>query len=130
MYKECLLIMLGGGIGASLRYIVCTYLRTNFSLEHWATFWVNITGCFALGLLFDLLLQYGQLTHTFILGGIIGSYTTFSAFEYENIDLLAHERYFEFLKYSFFSCAFAFMAVAAGFYIGKCITPFFLTLHI
>lgn len=116
--KELLLVMIGGGTGAVLRYLVTSLLK-KFDLKHWATFWVNITGCFALGLLFQLLLQSGQLMHTFIMVGLIGSYTTFSTFEYENIDLIAHEQYAEFVKYALFSCIFGFLAVGAGFYLGK-----------
>ncbi len=119
MMRECLLVMLGGGIGSVLRYIVTRVLQKNFDLKHWATFWVNITGCFALGFLFDILLKSGVGVHVFIIAGIVGSYTTFSAFEYENIDLIAHERYLEFLKYSTFSCLFAFLSVACGFYFAE-----------
>lgn len=119
MIKECVLVMTGGGIGSVLRYCVTTVLKKHFDLHHWATFWVNITGCFALGLLFEVLLNTGNLLHIFVMMGIIGSYTTFSAFEYENIDLIAHERYAEFLKYSVLSCLFAFISVACGFYLGE-----------
>ncbi len=117
--RECLLVMLGGGIGAVLRYIVTVVLQNRFNLKHWATFWVNITGCFALGFLFDILLKSGLYAHVFVIVGIVGSYTTFSAFEYENIDLIAHEKYIEFLKYATFSCLFAFISVACGFYFAE-----------
>lgn len=123
MIRECLYIALGGGIGAVLRYMVCTLLHSCSKMEHWATFWVNVTGCFAFGILFQILFQSGHLIHSLVLVGIVGSYTTFSAFEYENIDLIAHERYLEFLKYSVFSCSFAFFAIAAGFYLGKFLVP-------
>ncbi|MBO6272062.1 CrcB family protein [bacterium] len=119
--KECIGVLIGGGIGAVLRYFICNVLQQKLNLQHWATFWVNITGCLTLGLLFEKTLAAGYLVHAFIVIGIIGSYTTFSAFEYENIDLIAHEKYLEFLKYSTFSCIFAFIAVACGFYLAKLI---------
>ncbi len=121
MLKECLLVMLGGGVGAVLRYAVSIVLSKKLVNKHWATFWVNITGCVLLGLLFNKTLAYGTDLHIFLIVGIIGSYTTFSAFEYENIDLIAHEKYLEFLKYSSFSCVFAFISVFVGFYIAKLI---------
>lgn len=117
--KECLLVMAGGGIGAVLRYLTTSLLNEKFSLKHWGTFWVNVTGCFVLGILTELLLKSGLYIHVFVIVGIVGSYTTFSAFEYENIDLIAHEKYFEFIKYSTFSCFFAFIAVGLGFYLAK-----------
>ncbi|MCR5264988.1 MAG: CrcB family protein [Cyanobacteria bacterium RUI128] len=124
MLKEGLFIALGGGIGAVLRYVVSSVLNRCFKMEHWATFWVNVSGCFTLGLLFQLLMHSEHCLYIFVLVGIVGSYTTFSAFEYENIDLIAHERYLEFLKYSVYSCAFSFFAVAAGFYLGRILASF------
>ena len=118
MLMNCLLVMLGGGIGSVLRYLVTKFLKKFFGLKHWATFWVNFTGCFAIGFLFEILLKSGNVAHLFVISGIVGSYTTFSAFEYENIDLIAHEQYSEFLKYATFSCLFAFLAVTCGFYLG------------
>lgn len=119
--KECIYVMLGGGIGAVLRFMVTTLLNKYFEIKHWATFWVNVTGCFVLGCLFELLIKSGFGIQVFVIVGIVGSYTTFSTFEYENIDLIAHEKYAEFIRYSFFSCLVAFIAVAAGFYTGKII---------
>lgn len=117
--KELLLVMLGGGFGAILRYFVTVILQTKLKFEHWATFWVNITGCFILGLLFETIVKSGHSLYLFGVVGLIGSYTTFSAFEYENIDLIAHERYLEFVKYTTFSCGFAILAVLSGAYIAK-----------
>ena len=82
MFKNCLLVMLGGGIGSVLRYITTVILNQKFKLDHWSTFWVNITGCFMLGLLFNKVYANNPDLFTFIIIGLIGSYTTFSAFEY------------------------------------------------
>lgn len=117
--KNMILVMIGGGIGAVLRYIVSTLLQNKFNLKHWATFCVNITGCFLIGLLFGYLITSNQALYTLIIVGIIGSYTTFSAFEYENIDLIAHEKYAEFLIYSISSCTCGFLSVIAGTYFSK-----------
>ena len=119
MIKSCLCVMLGGGTGAVLRYLTTTVLNKYFNLHHWATFWVNVAGCFALGVLFQLLSAHSSLIQNLVIVGIIGSYTTFSAFEYENIDLIAYEKYLEFIRYSVFSCAFTFLALSCGFYVAK-----------
>ena len=116
-----LLVALGGGIGAFLRYLFTNVLQNKFNLKHWATFCVNITGCFVLGGVFNFLSQSDYTLFQFVIIGIIGSYTTFSTFEYENIDLIAHEKYFEFIKYAVCSCLFAFVAVAVGFYFAQII---------
>jgi len=117
--KNCLLVMIGGGLGAVLRYIVTSVLQQHLNIKHWATFCVNISGCFMIGLLFGILTITGNYYFNLIIIGLIGSYTTFSAFEYENIDLIAHEKYAEFLKYAVSSCLFGFLAVLAGTYCAK-----------
>jgi len=117
--KYCLLVMLGGGIGAVLRYIVTTLLRRYFNLKHWATFFVNATGCFFIGLLFGYLISHSYDLYIFVIVGLIGSYTTFSTFEYENIDLIAHEKYLEFLNYSVTSCVAGFLLVFMGALLSK-----------
>lgn len=111
--ENFLYVMLGGGIGAVLRYVVTSILQKWFSLEHYATFWVNITGCFIFGILIAKLSAVEPL-YFFFLTGLAASYTTFSTFEYENIDLIAHERYFDFLKYSVLSCICGVTAVLTG----------------
>lgn len=112
--KYCLLVMLGGGIGAVLRYIVTVALNNWFNLRHWGTFVVNMTGCFLIGLMFGYLIKHSYEMYVFVIVGMIGSYTTFSTFEYENIDLIAHEKYIEFLNYAVLSCAIGFLAVFLG----------------
>ena len=107
-----LLIMTGGGLGAVLRYIISSAL--NEKLSHWATFWVNVTGCFFVGFITDLPIISNHEGYLFLIVGLLGAYTTFSAFEYENIDLIAHEKYSEFLKYSTSSFLFCIIAFCTG----------------
>jgi len=112
--ENFLFVMLGGGLGAILRYFVTIIFKRIFSYTHYATFIVNITGCFIFGLLISGLLINNRTQELFFLTGLTGSYTTFSTFEYENIDLLAHEKYTAFLKYSVYSCICGVISVLAG----------------
>lgn len=111
--------MLGGGLGAVLRYIMTNIMNKNLNLEHWATFWVNISGCFLIGILGEIFINLNSPMYSLLIIGFVGSYTTFSTFEYENISLIAKEKYLEFLKYSTSSCLFGFIAVISGFYLIK-----------
>ena len=79
-----LLVALGGAIGASLRHLtniaVLQLFRPAFP---WGTFTVNIVGCFAMGVLVELIgRKFGasQEMRLFIATGILGGFTTFSAF--------------------------------------------------
>lgn len=82
-----LLVMLGGGLGAAVRYAVGTYIIRFYSAVFPAgTFVINITGSFAIGVLMMLFLNRPAI-HTnwrlFLVTGILGGYTTFSSFEWE-----------------------------------------------
>jgi CrcB protein len=80
---------LGGGLGASCRYGVGRFVGSRYGGEFpLGTFLINVTGCFALGLLVSLLaashLDVALLTA--LLGtGFLGGYTTFSTYALEGV---------------------------------------------
>ncbi|MEE3194194.1 MAG: fluoride efflux transporter CrcB [Candidatus Poribacteria bacterium] len=90
--KKILLIAIGGSLGANARYwlgvLVKHYLGDEFP---YATFIVNITGSFLLGMFLALIstryLSTNQGYQWAISIGFLGSYTTFSTFEYETMML-------------------------------------------
>ncbi|SLH84201.1 camphor resistance protein CrcB [Mycobacteroides abscessus subsp. abscessus] len=57
-----LAISLGGGLGALLRYLISTWWPTPPGHVPWATFVVNVTGCFAIGVLMVLVTE-AWVTH-------------------------------------------------------------------
>jgi fluoride exporter len=82
--KSYLLVFVGGGIGASLRHAVnmisARGLGTAFP---WGTFIINISGSLVMGLIAGYLAFKGgasQPWRLFVMTGILGGYTTFSAF--------------------------------------------------
>jgi len=79
-----LIVFLGGGFGAMLRHAVnvgaARWWGTQFP---WGTFIVNVTGSLAMGLIagwFALKGGSSQEWRLFLTTGILGGYTTFSAF--------------------------------------------------
>ena len=79
-----LLVFVGGGLGASLRHainIACAKcIGTAFP---WGTFIINITGSTVMGLIAGYLAFKGEASQPwrlFLMTGILGGYTTFSAF--------------------------------------------------
>ena len=75
-----LLVALGGALGAASRYLVERAVSRRRG-EPWGTFAVNVSGSFLLGLLLGLAPSDDIVT---VLGvGVLGSYTTFSAYAVE-----------------------------------------------
>jgi CrcB protein len=79
-----LLVFLGGGLGASLRHLVNLACARAFGTEFpWGTFVINITGSTVMGLIAGYLAFKGaasQPFRLFLMTGVLGGYTTFSAF--------------------------------------------------
>ncbi|MDO8397876.1 MAG: fluoride efflux transporter CrcB [Bradyrhizobium sp.] len=82
--KSYLLVFVGGGLGASLRHAVnmisARGLGTAFP---WGTFIINISGSLVMGLIAGYLAFKGEASQPwrlFLMTGILGGYTTFSAF--------------------------------------------------
>jgi CrcB protein len=91
MIKEILLVGLGGGAGSILRYLSGVYSNKIFPSDFpVGTFFVNILGCFILGLLIGLVehRQMLNVNHRLLLiTGFCGGFTTFSTFSAESLRL-------------------------------------------
>jgi CrcB protein len=82
---RALLISLGAGIGAPLRYLVDKYLRkSKKSLLPMETLLINVLGSFVLGLTIHRSANLGYLAGT----GFAGAFTTWSTFAVESHELV------------------------------------------
>jgi CrcB protein len=79
-----LLVFVGGGLGATLRHLInltcARILGTGFP---WGTFIINITGSTVMGLIAGYLAFKGEASQPwrlFLMTGVLGGYTTFSAY--------------------------------------------------
>lgn len=80
-------VALGGAIGASARYLVGLGLTRLWGAGFpWATLAVNIAGSFAMGVLAVLLTPAGRFS-PLLMSGVLGGFTTFSAFSLDAIAL-------------------------------------------
>jgi len=116
--KPIIAIFLGGGIGSVCRYLlgmsITRHLNTDFPA---GTLVVNITGCFLIGLLYGLATRHSWLNiewRFFLITGICGGYTTFSAFSYEAISLVRQGNYLFFLLYVTSSVVIGLLATVGG----------------
>ncbi len=121
MLKQLLWVALGGGLGTAARYAIqkSILLKWNPGFP-WGTFIVNISGCFLIGILWALSLKsnlFSDSMKLFLMTGVCGGYTTFSAFSLENISLLKEGKFSLFLIYSFGSLLLGFLATYSAFRI-------------
>ncbi|HEY0290936.1 MAG TPA: fluoride efflux transporter CrcB [Hansschlegelia sp.] len=85
-----LLVALGGALGSVARYLVNVCATRMFGLGFpWGTLTVNVVGGFVMGLLAALLALKGgsQELRVFLLTGVLGGFTTFSAFSLDTVTL-------------------------------------------
>lgn len=90
MFPAVLQVALGGAIGATMRYLAGLWVvrilgHTSFPV---GILLVNVVGCFLMGLFIGAAAQRG-LTHLspLVATGILGGFTTFSAFSLEAVTL-------------------------------------------
>ena len=91
---DYLLVFVGGGLGASLRHTVNVACgRCMGTAFPWGTFVINISGSIVMGLIAGYLAFKGEASQPwrlFLMTGILGGYTTFSAFSLDTA--LLYER--------------------------------------
>ena len=113
-----LLIFLGGGLGSMLRHLVNQACAAVFGVNFaWGTLFVNIVGSFAMGLLagwFAFRSEGGELLRLFLATGILGGFTTFSAFSLDALLLWERGQITAALIYSAGSVGGAIISVFAG----------------
>ena len=89
--KILLAVGAGSFIGGIFRFLLSQFIQTKvLHAFPFGTLGVNIAGCFLIGLVYGLS-ERGNVTpewRLFLATGILGGFTTFSAFSYETVSLL------------------------------------------
>jgi len=89
MTKTLVQVALGGALGASARYLVnVATMRLAGPGFPWATVIVNVAGSFLMGMLVVALAKTSGTRHApFLMTGLLGGFTTFSAFSLDTLTL-------------------------------------------
>jgi len=121
MWGNLFAVAAGGAIGAVMRYGVGNVLaaRAGFPL---ATLAVNVTGCLLFGFLalwMSERLPMAVELRAFLLVGVLGAFTTFSAFSGETLLLLQQGDATRALVNVFANVALCLLAAAAGFWLAR-----------
>lgn len=121
---KVLLVALGGAAGAVARYLISEQtVRLLGSGWPYATLMVNVVGGLAMGLSFGWLAGLGaadQERWRLLLGvGLLGGFTTFSAFSLEMMLMLERRAYVASSIYALSSVAFSITAVFVGTWLAR-----------
>lgn len=92
-WRELLLVAVGGGVGSALRYLVTNAVPRIPALPGWplGTLAVNVSGSLLIGFIAGLVFTRqlpGEGLRLLLVTGVLGGYTTFSAFSLENLVLI------------------------------------------
>jgi fluoride exporter len=117
------MVALGGAIGSALRYGVNLSARALVGNDFpWGTLTVNVLGSFLMGLLVSILTE--RFTdqpdlRLFLATGVLGGFTTFSAFSLDVLGLILRGQNVIALVYVLASVALSIFAVFGGFMVSR-----------
>ena len=118
-------VALGGAGGALLRLGLSAWIGAHHVFP-WATLAINIAGSFAIGMLWggfahtDWFQQWGRML---LVVGLLGGFTTFSAFSLETLNLLQNDRTLAAVGYVAASMVGCLMSVYWGERLGQALLP-------
>ncbi len=117
-----LAVLVGGGIGALIRYIFASFVQKHVSNFPLGTFLINISGAFAIGFLSVYLVETLNTppnVRLLLITGVLGGYTTFSTFTLEGFGLLVEGQYLKAIYYIVGTNVLGFLFVWIGRIIGE-----------
>ena len=116
--KHLFLVFLGGGLGSIIRLIINRLIPSE-SFPY-STLTVNMIGSFLIGLIISYLIDSNMLKsdyYYFLVVGICGGLTTFSAFSIENFNFIKSNETFNSFIYIFISVSLCIGLAYLGFLI-------------
>jgi CrcB protein len=120
--KSYLLVMAGGAVGAALRFQLARTLPVSAGGWPWPTFAANVAGGLAMGALAAWALRQGDAGEPMrlLLGvGLLGGFTTFSAFSLEMAMMVERGQMMLAGSYALASVLLALIASFAGLALGR-----------
>lgn len=125
MFVTALQVALGGAIGATCRYLTNVAMRTMLGVGFpWGTLTVNVVGSFLMGVLVVVLERKGgAYLVPLVMTGILGGFTTFSAFSLDAVFLVEEGKTMLALIYMSASVLVSVAALVAGLSMARGLVP-------
>ena len=113
-----LLVALGGSIGALARYLIASKLEPAESYFPLNILMVNVIGCFIIGVVIAIVDSKSQLFLFFSIG-LLGSFTTMSAFSTQALELIINQKYLIATSYITLTVLSCIIATVLAYYLFK-----------
>jgi fluoride exporter len=110
-------VAIGGAVGSVLRFVTVASFGAAFGAP-WAVAAVNVLGSFAMGVLFVVLASRAYV-QPLLMAGILGGFTTFSAFSLDALKLWQGGQTVQATLYVGLSVGLSLIAVALGAALAK-----------
>lgn len=108
----------GGAIGSASRYVVTVMVQRTFGVGFpWWTVSVNVAGSFVMGVVITAIAlkwSAGQTVQAFLMVGVLGGFTTFSAFSLDVVRLIERDAVALAGGYALGSVVFSIVGLYAG----------------
>ncbi|MEE3716749.1 fluoride efflux transporter CrcB [Tumidithrix elongata RA019] len=120
--RQIFIVFLGGGFGSVSRFLLSKTISRQFELTFpLGTFFVNILGCFLIGVVYALVAKYrlSPALSLLLATGFCGGFTTFSSFAYENNSLFESGDYLTLFLYVSLSVMLCLFATFLGIFIAR-----------
>ena len=120
---KVVMVAVGGGLGAVLRYWGAAWAGRMMGAGFMGTMAVNVIGSFAMGILAVVLIErfpgsWGKFA-PFIMTGVLGGFTTFSAFSLDALQLIERGRILMASGYVAGSVLLSILGLAAGLFLTR-----------
>jgi len=111
------MVLVGSATGGTFRYLISGWIQQyNSTKIPLGTFIVNILGCFILGIILESILKnnHSDQFKLLLITGFCGGFTTFSAFSFENLELIKNGEYLMAFLYIVISVVLGILATWGG----------------
>jgi CrcB protein len=120
MLKLALIAGAGSFIGGASRFLLARFLQHHLpGAFPWGTLGVNLLGCLLIGLISGFTARSAPEWRLFLATGIMGGFTTFSAFSNESMAMLREGQFLTAFAYIGISVAAGLALTAAGLLLSR-----------
>jgi CrcB protein len=123
MLFKIMLVMAGGSLGAAGRFLMVSWIHAMLGYKFpYGILSCNVIGSFLMGFLSVLLitkLSFNDTLKALLLTGFLGSFTTFSSFSMDTLNLFYHGENIKGLLYIALSFSISMLAVFLGLIAAK-----------